>query len=168
MDVKTYLGRQVAWTHRLVDDALAGLTDEQLTWIPPGQANPIGLTALHLLASEDHYISLLTGKPVLWQFQGWSTTFNLAEPPGFGQDWTLFRHATLRVESLLAYQVVVRVEVEFFLDALTPETLDRKVKFFTDNDPVAEVLALLVGHSVFHAGEIAALKGVYGVKGLAY
>lgn len=56
MDVKTYLMRQIAGMHDLVDAAFEGLTDEQLTWIPPGTANPIGLTALHLLSSEDHFI----------------------------------------------------------------------------------------------------------------
>jgi hypothetical protein len=168
MDVKTYLMRQIAGMHDLVDAAFEGLTDEQLTWIPPGTANPIGLTALHLLSSEDHFISILTGKPRLWQSQGWSATFNLVEPPGFGQDWTVLRNATLTVEALLAYRVVVRVEMDFYLETLTPEVFDQTVKFLSDNDSAADVLALLVGHALMHAGEIAALKGVYGVKGLPY
>jgi len=168
MDAKTYLVRQIASLRDLVDAALEGLTDEQLTWIPPGLANPIGLTALHMLASEDHFISILRGKPRLWQSQGWSATFNLVEPPGFGQDWTVLRNATLTVEALLAYRVVVRVEMDFYLETLTPEAFDQTVKFLSDNDSAADVLALLVGHALMHAGEIAALKGVYGVKGLPY
>lgn len=168
MDVKTYIMRQISGMQELVDDAFQGLTDEQLAWIPPGTANPIGLTALHLLSSMDFFLSLLSGKPRLWETQGWGAKFNLTEPPGYGDDWTAFRHATLTVEGLLAYRVVVYAELDFYLDALTPEELDRTVKLFTDHDPVAAVLALLIGHALTHAGEIAALKGVYGVKGLPY
>lgn len=168
MDAKTYLTHQVTRIRFLVDSALAGLTNEQLTWIPPGTANPIGLTALHMLASEDHFISILRGKEHLWHTQNWSGTFNLAEPPGFGQDWTVLRQATLTVETLLAYQVVLRVEMDFYLDALTPEALELPVKFQTGHDRVVDVLTLLVSHTMIHAGEIAALKGVYGVKGLPF
>jgi hypothetical protein len=50
MDAKAYLTHQFASLRYFVDIALAGLTDEQLTWIPPGTANSIGLTALHMLA----------------------------------------------------------------------------------------------------------------------
>ncbi len=168
MDAKTYLTYQFASLRYLVDAALAGLTHEQLTWIPPGTANSIGLTALHMLATEDKYIALLRGKERLWQIQNWNSTFNLAEPPGFGGDWTVLRHATLTIEMLLAYQVVVRVETDFYLDALTPEALDFPVKLFTDHDKAADMLALLISHTLLHAGEIAAIKGVYGVKGLPF
>lgn len=168
MDAKTYLIQQMTGVHRIVDDVLAGITDEQLTWIPPGMANPIGLTALHMLSSEDYFISVLRGKARLWEGQGWNRTFNLSEPPGYGQDWTVLRQAALTVETLLAYQVVVRVEMEYLLDSLTPESLEATFQCITEHDSAAELLALLVGHTCLHAGEMTALKGVYGVKGLAY
>lgn len=38
--------------------------------------------------------------------------------------------------------------------------------FIGGERPVAEVLATLVVYTMGHAGEIAALKGVLGVKGL--
>jgi hypothetical protein len=168
MDVKNYLILQASSMRELEDATFQGLTDEQLGWIPPGTANPIGLTALHMISSMDYFLSVLTGKPRLWDAQGWKGQFNLAEPPGYGDDWSTFRHGTVTVEGLKSYQVVVRVELDFYLQALTPEELDRRVKFFSDSDPVAAVVALLFGHWMLHAGEIAALKGVYGTKGLPF
>ena len=168
MEVINYLKLQASSMQELVDAAFQGLTDEQLTWIPPGAANPIGLTALHMISSTDYFLSILTGKPRLWEAQGWKGQFNLAEPPGYGDDWTAFRHGTVTVEGLKSYLVVVRVELDFYLQALTPEGLDRPVKLWTDNDPAAAVLALLFGHMMLHAGEMAALKGVYGGKGLPF
>jgi hypothetical protein len=168
MDAKTYLTYQFTSLRYFVDIALAGLTNEQLTWVPPGTANSIGLTALHMLATEDKYLSLLRGKERLWQTQNWNGTFNLAEPPGFGGDWKVLRQAALSVENILAYQVVVRVETDFYLDTLTPEGLEFPVKLFTEHDRAVDVLALIISHTLLHAGEIAALKGVNGVKGLPF
>jgi hypothetical protein len=46
--------------------------------------------------------------------------------------------------------------------------LDEKVKFFTDNDIKADVWKLLFTHSLSHAGEISAIKGTFGEKGLPF
>jgi uncharacterized damage-inducible protein DinB len=168
MNAKTYLLKQFAGTYSLLDSALEGLAAEQLPWIPPGTANPIGLTIVHALSSEDMFISILCDKAQIWQTQGWSKKFNLTEPPSYGQDWTVYRNAKLTVESLLAYRDAVRIETKVYLDVLTAKELDRSVKIFGGNEPVADVLVLLCEHLQFHAGEIAALKGVYGAKGLSF
>ena len=168
MDVKTYLLKQITGTYDSLDSALEGLTAEQLPWNPPGTANPIGLTIVHALSSEDMFISALCGKTQVWQAQAWAEKFNLTEPPGYGQDWTVYRNAKLSLESLLAYRDAVRVETRVYLEGLMPEELDRSVKIFGGSQPAADVLVLLIEHLLTHAGEIAALKGVYGVKGLPY
>jgi hypothetical protein len=168
MNAKTYLLKQIAGTYGLLDSALEGLTAEQLPWIPPGTANPIGLTIVHALSSEDMFISILCGKAQVWQTQSWGKKFNLSEPPGYGQDWTVYRNAKLTVESLLAYREAVRLETKVYLDALTAKELDRSVKIFGGSQLAADVLVLCCDHLLEHAGEIAALKGVYGAKGLPF
>jgi uncharacterized damage-inducible protein DinB len=168
MNAKTYLLKQIAGTYGLLDSALEGLTDEQLPWIPPGTANPIGLTIVHALSSEDMFISILCGKAQVWQTQGWGEKFNLSEPPGYGQDWTVYRNAKFTIESLLAYRDAVRLETKVYLDALTAKELDRSVKIFGGSQLAADVLVLCCNHQLEHAGEIAALKGVYGAKGLPF
>lgn len=168
MEIKTYLLRQFTSQRQLVDSALQGLTDEQLTWLPPGTANPIGVIILHMLASEDYFISLLTGKDCLWESQKWAEKFNLAKPPDIGEDWSVYRSGTITLDLLLSFRDAVRKATDSYFETVTSAELDRTIKFFTDNDPVADVLILLDGHNLTHAGEIAALKGVYGVKGLPY
>jgi uncharacterized damage-inducible protein DinB len=168
MDAKTYFLKQIAGTYDLLDSALEGLTAEQLPWIPPGTANPIGLTIVHALSSEDMFISILCGKSQVWQTQGWAEKFNLSEPPGYGQDWTVYRNAKLTVESLLAYREAVRLKTKAYLDTLTSEGLDRSIEIFGETSLVADVLVLCCNHLLEHTGEIAALKGVYGAKGLPF
>jgi uncharacterized damage-inducible protein DinB len=168
MNAKTYLLKQFAGVYGLLDSALEGLTNEQLPWIPPGTANPIGLTIVHALSSEDMFISVLGGKTKAWQTQGWGEKFNLSEPPGYGQDWTVYRNAKLTVKSLLAYRDAVRLETKAYLDTLTAKELDRSVKIFGGSQLAADILGLCCNHLLEHTGEIAALKGVYGAQGLPF
>lgn len=168
MDVKTYALKQLAGIYEFLDATLEGLADEQLLWIPPGTANPIGLTLVHALWCEDMYISVLRDKPQVWQTHSWAEKFNLSEPPGYGQDWTVYRRARLTVDSLLAYRDAVRLETQAYVEALTAEELDRSLQVFGGSWLAANVFGLGISHLLFHAGEIAALKGVYGVKGLPF
>ena len=48
------------------------------------------------------------------------------------------------------------------------DTLDEPVQFFTDHDTKADIWALYVDHTIHHCGEISALKGVFGGKGLPF
>ena len=70
--------------------------------------------------------------------------------------------------ALQAYEQAVLATTETYLAALIPTDLDRTVAFIGGERPVADVLANLVVHSMGHAGEIAALKGMQGVKGLPF
>ena len=62
----------------------------------------------------------------------------------------------------------VRAETDAYLAGLTPEELDRKVTTFMGELPVGAVLALFIGHQAHHLGEVSALKGAQGVKGLPF
>jgi hypothetical protein len=53
-----------------------------------------------------------------------------------------------------------------YLSSLTPADLDRKVKLGARELTVAEMLLLAASQALSHTGEIAALKGVQGAKGL--
>jgi DNA-binding response OmpR family regulator len=49
---------------------------------------------------------------------------------------------------------------------LAPEDLDRKVKLGPRELTLAELLMMAANQSLSHTGEIAALKGLQGAKGL--
>jgi hypothetical protein len=52
------------------------------------------------------------------------------------------------------------------MTSLTAEKLDRKVKLGPRELTVAELLIMAANQSLSHTGEIAALKGIQGAKGL--
>lgn len=167
MDTKVYLNQQVHSMWELQDAALEGLTEAQLGFLPGGTVSPIGVIWLHMMYSEDSFIAILMGKPSLWD-SGWKERFNLERPPDFGADWGEFKEKKLTVALLGAYTEAVREAIKTCLAVTTAETLDETLKFFTESDPKAAVWVLLSQHSLLHSGEIAAIKGMQGVKGLPF
>ncbi len=169
MDVKQYIRTQFAACRRVVDAVTADLTDEMTGWMPPGNANPIGATLVHLINAEDSFVQKsFQGKPLIWDSGAWGERMGLGMLPGRGGGWDEARGKQLCVESLLAYQQAVRAETDAYLANLTPAELCREVDFAGRQRPVGDVLALLVAHTAHHAGDISAIKGVQGAKGLPF
>ncbi len=169
MEVKEYIQKQLAQAHSLCDGVLAGLTDDQLNWVPPGTANTISATVMHIVGGEDSYIQgFIQGKPRLFDEGGWAARIGVSAPPRPGQPWDEYKTNKLSLAPILAYQQEVRAATDRYLAQLTPEQLDRKVNFAGRERTVGEVLTMLVGHIASHSGEVAALKGVQGAKGLPF
>lgn len=169
MDVKTYIQQQMANVRRQIDAAVKDTTDEQFNWPPPGTINPISAIVIHVLAGEDYFIqTVLQGKSRCWEVQEWGRKIGIQTPPEFGRSWDEFKTVKILVAPVLAYEQVIRVATDAYLADLTAEELDRQVDFAGNVLPVAEVLMRLVVHSASHAGEIAAVKGMQGVKGLPF
>lgn len=53
MDVKTYIKYEINAIRMVLDAGMAGLTEEQFNWAPPGTANSISANFLHLVSGED-------------------------------------------------------------------------------------------------------------------
>ena len=169
MDTVEFIRDLDAHMRRLVDDAMQDTTIAQFNWAPPGTASPISAIFLHLLTSEDYFIqSVLQGKPRLWESAGWSNKTGVKDTPDFGGNWGSFKQMSLDMEPMVAYQAAVRLATDAYLDSLTLVDLERKVKFAGRMDTVAYIFTHTICHTISHAGEIAALKGVQGVKGLPY
>ena len=169
MNAAQYVHQQVAEARGLTDAAMAGLTDEQFNWPPPGTLNPIKSAMLHAVAGEDLFFqSLLRDRPPLWVTGGWAGRIGLAQAPGGGEGWEEARATELALAPVLAYAEAVCRETNDYLARLTDEELDRPVSFFGAESTVAAVLARFVAHTAGHAGEIAAVKGMQALQGLPF
>ena len=169
MDNIEFIRGLIADAHHQADDAMKDTTAAEFNWAPPGTANPISAILVHYLTSEDFFIqTVIQGKRQLWEEGGWSEKTGVKNVPGYGGNWDEFKHKTLAMEPVLSYQQAVRAATDSYLKTLTPPELERKVKFAGGDQPTITVLSLLARHVIFHSGEIAALKGVQGSKGLPY
>lgn len=169
MDAREYLQYQVARSRMLCDATLQTLDQAQADWVPPGTANAIGVTLLHQAGVEDAIIHrLCLGGPTLWDRDAWAGRVGAAQLPGHAGGW---REAAgkLALGPVLDYRAAVWAATDAYLAALTDEELRREVPSpFGGQSPIAGILAILVVHGPFHAGEIAALKGIQGEQGLPF
>jgi hypothetical protein len=122
-----------------------------------------------MLVGEDYFIQgVIRGKPPCWEVQEWGRKIGVQVPPAQGSDWDEFKTVKIPIAPVLAYDQAIRVATDGYLADLTVDELDRQVNFAGKEMPVAEVLMTLVVHSASHAGEIAAVKGMQGIKGLPF
>ena len=169
MDTIEFIRGLIANAHQQADDAMKNTTSAQFNWAPPGTANPISAILVHYLTSEDFFVQeVIQGKKQIWEEGGWSNKLGVKNVPGYGGNWDEFKHKNLVMEPVLSYQIAVRTATDSYIKLLTPAELERKVKFAGGEHPTTTVLSLLARHVIFHSGEIAALKGVQGSKGLPY
>lgn len=168
MDTKEFIRRQIEAAWRTSDEVVANLADDALNWTPPGSANTISATLAHILGGEDTFIqAILQGKPRIWETQNWGEKFGVEATPAPKTHWEEYRGRAFSVGLFKDYQQVVRAATRSYLERLSEAELDRKIFFAGSERTVAWMLILLVIHIVEHSGEIAALKGIQGVQGLA-
>jgi uncharacterized damage-inducible protein DinB len=167
MEILEYMQRQVAGMRRQVDNTMKDVTVDQFNWAPPGTMNTISATFIHLTSVEDNFVqAILQGKPRLWDVGGWSAKTGVQKPPSIGENWDEFKHLHLEPAPFIEYQKAVWAATDAYLSSLTSADLDRKVKLGARELTVAEMLLLAASQALSHTGEIAALKGVQGAKGL--
>ena len=168
MDIPEYLRREMAGVRHSVDMVMKNMTPELFNGTAPGTANTISATFIHFMSVEDNFIQkIIQGKPSVWETGGWSQKTGIQKPPGIGEDWSDYKHKQIAIQPLLDYAAAVWAATDAYLATLTPEELDREVKFANGERTVADMLLLSASQSLSHTGEIAALKGVQGAKGLS-
>ena len=163
-----YLKHQVMWMRSLQTSVIEDIEDEMLTKKPMGTTSSIGVIWLHMISGEDNFLSIISGEDSLWESEGWKNRFGLDKAPNMGEDWSKYEDAEITNELLKGYTTEISGRTQSYLDALEDGSLDETVNFFTDEDPKAKVWGLLIGHTLIHAGEIAAIKGTLGEKGLPF
>ena len=169
METIEFIKGSVHGAYHQADDVIKDTTVEMFNWVPAGTANPISAIFVHFLSSEDFFIQTrLRNVPQIWEAGGWSKKTRVLKIPGYGDNWSEFKHKKIEIEPVLAYQKEIRESTEDYLETLTPSELEREVDFAGGKQPITTILGLLARHIVFHSGEISTLKGIQGAKGLPY
>jgi DinB superfamily len=158
---------QKAWDW--FEEEVHDITAEQANWWPPGTANSIGATYLHVVINTDVELSrLLFGEEPLVE-TSWDGDVgqNVPYDPERFDRWD--RHIDIDWEKLRSYGRAVRATLLDSLAHLTPEHLDQPV------DMTRAGLGMWQGRDLFelhgsnhvhiHGGEIACLKGLQGGVG---
>jgi uncharacterized damage-inducible protein DinB len=140
------------------------VTPEQAAWRAPGSiANTIGATFTHVYVGEDQLVHGTTSTPTIFASGGW------AERLGYDPETMWTYTGTFNPPVLLEYAAAVSAVTQDYLAGLSEEALEQLIDTPRGPQPRVNRLSVyLVVHKFQHMGEIAALLGCQGAKGLPF
>lgn len=172
MTTQELLRQQLAGYHDILEQTIADCRQEVLDHNPPGATiTNIGSIYAHTVFAEDNILhGMLQGKPAIYRTGDWASRTGLPMPaPGeFTPEWA--RTVKLNLPAFREYAKAVYAATDAYIKALSDADLDRKVQTgFIGEQTVGFVVSNVLGwHAAQHTGEVAALKGVQGLKGLPF
>lgn len=148
----------------LVGTCAGGMDDAQYNWKPGGTANSAAKSHVHALTSLDFFITgTVQGKPLLW---GEFAAAN--ELPANPMEIWAFE-GTVPVEAMKEYAKSIQDNALEYVGSLSDADFDREIETqFFGKKSVAWLVQLAGMHAVGHAGDMAAVKGMQGLKGLPF
>ena len=155
-------GRVKQWVH----GALADMPADAINYQPDQGSNSIGWLVWHLARVQDDHIAHLAGKGQAYSADGWALRLGLAADDGdLGYGHTPQQVAAVRFEAsddLLAYYDAVHDRTQQYLDAITPDELDRVVDTNWDPPVTAGVrLVSILDDCMNHTGQAHYVKGLW-------
>jgi len=157
--------------HSILDEVMADCTPEVLgKQLPAATIGSVGAVYAHAVFGEDGLVQgMVQGKPPIYEAQGWSGKLGVPMPgPMQNLDWAA--SVKIDLQSFGEYAKAVFAATDAYIAGASDAEMERSVETgFAGAQPVAQVLGTIVlWHMVNHQGEIAALKGVQGKKGLPF
>ncbi len=148
----------------MVDFAMEDLTPEVAHFEAGGKTNNIAQLLVHVTLGADRGInSVIKGGPMILESEDWYAKTGI--PEGRGAFWQ--KGWTLDLGAFTEYREKVKGSVTDYVASMDVADLDREVEWFTGPRPVSNILQIVLMHHILgHAGEMSALKGVQGLKGL--
>ncbi len=174
MEAIELLRLQVRQAHEYLEGTMADVTPEQVHWPPPGTANPIGATYVHLLMSEDMSTNMLFKGGAPFFASTWAGRTGFSEPmPMPGPDWADYPNWARRVKidlpAIREYAQAVFASTADYLNSLTSADLDRELDLTMlelGKQTLGSAISILIeGHTHDITGEISCLKGLQGARG---
>src|SRR3954467_15083846 len=142
-----------------VQDAVAGLDEDQLAFRPDPDANSIAWLVWHLTRVQDDHVADVAGGEQIWTVGGWVERFRLpfdVRAIGYGQSSGEVGEVRATAEMLTGYQDAVHAATVDYLRTLADADYDRVVDERWD-PPVTLAVRLLsvVNDTLQHVGQAA-------------
>ena len=164
MELREYVQLQIARSRGLLDSALTDSPQALINQKGGEHLNTIGAAYAHVIGGEDYFVNTaIGGKLRLWESEGWAEKLGMS--PDIGRNWGI---TIPDLAAFQAYAAAVHAATDAYIGTVTAAELDRVVKVFANERPIANVLTILSVHTSGHAGEIATIKAALGLKGLPF
>jgi uncharacterized damage-inducible protein DinB len=169
MEATELLREQFKTIHQFMDMTVADCTPEvankkEDSWT----ISKIGSLYAHVYLDEDMFVQAMgRGGPTLLQSDGWSEKLGISDPSPMQNEVSADYHVDLDV--FREYAKAVAAATNDFLANATEEQLTKEVDTPVGKQQFLPFFSNIgLTHVAGHWGEIAALKGVQGVKGLPF
>jgi len=164
MDAITFATRQLEESFNLFNVCAGGIDEDQYNWKPAGTANVIARSHVHALSSIDFFINMLAAGGR----SGWP---EFAQANGLpANPLEIWKHeGRIPLAAVTEYGQQMQKRALENVAKLTDSDLDREIETnFFGRRPLSFLLHLASVHTVGHAGDMAAVKGMQGLKGLPF
>ncbi len=160
MESKEILIKSLGESQRYLDQALEGLTPEEMAWVPNDECNSIAFILWHVTRAEDMWINRVILEEDL-VYEGWHKTLGTpADESGYGYTREqLLSWPVPELEQLKGYAGEVRVKTTALIQTITTEGLSRETGAGTSINTVGAILAHVITEIALHVGQIAYLRG---------
>jgi hypothetical protein len=170
MNVQQTVAQQLGFWHGTLNGMMADCGEALNRPVPNATINSIAAVYAHAVWSEDAIVNgMLLGKPLIYESGGWEAKTGVKFPgaPPMMADWG----KTIRMDfpKFKEYADAVFANTDRYLANVSDAELEVKTQTPIGEQPKTWVVSVLLGtHLPGHAGEIAAIKGVHGLKGLPF
>ncbi|MDO8614955.1 MAG: DinB family protein [Dehalococcoidia bacterium] len=158
--------------HNTYDEVIADLSPDQLHWRANETGLPISFILWHYVRTEDNIIQfVLQHKPTVWLEGGWNEKLGL-DRISQGTGMSLQDAQSLRInskETWLGYQSAVWRATDEFLGAADDAfLLEKTIVKPLGEMPIQNAIGnMCLTHGFTHLGEIAHVRGLLGLRGMA-
>ena len=172
MSTSEFIRGSLRQLHASYRDAVADLSPEQLHWRANDQGCSIAFVLWHYYRTEDNIIQfVLQHKSTVWLDGGWDQKFGLHRTAQ-GTGMSLQDAQELRIDSrddFLTYMADVAAATDGYLAGLDDAALEQKttVKPLGEMPVLNAIGNICLTHGFTHLGEVAHLRGLQGLRGMA-
>lgn len=169
MQTADLLRAQYRQTHGILEQVIDDCSAEALAHVEGGNLGSISAIYAHLVYSEDGMMRGAGREGSIYQSGGWAERTGLGEISARQtEEWTQ-SNPHYDLAAFREYAQAVYAATDDFLAGLSDEDLAEEIETFSGKQPRARYLGTIcLWHIASHQGEISALKGIQGLKGLPF
>lgn len=170
MEIGDILKGQYEQGHAILQGVMADLDEafaNQVTGL--GTLGSAGSIFAHMVFTEDAIISNARGARPIFEASGWDKRIGI-QSPGLRQSAEWAATAKLELPIFQEFAKEVFEATEKYVATLTASDMDREIAGLGGRQVKLGMMVATVGtiHISEHTGEIAAIKGIRGLKGLPF
>ncbi len=159
--------------HQMYDDSIGDLTLDQMHWRANDNGLPVSFILWHYVRTEDNIINfVLQRQPTVWMTGEWNVKLGL-DRTSQGTGMSLVDAQNLRISSKEDFQAYMKA-VWKATDEYLASGGDSLLEQMTTVKPLGEMPVLnaignmCLTHGFTHLGEIQHLRGLMGLRGMAW